>query len=129
MGAYDGASAHGGLDINHPKGTPHWAPIDLDDQFMVATVSRGWLNNSWRGIRRWPDGTEWVLQTAHTTELLVPEHTPVKRGTHYAVGAGVRVGVVEHSHFSFAVFDEGELIRLDPWILFWQMYRDERSHT
>jgi len=124
LGAYDGASAHGGLDINHPKGTPHFAPIDIDDQFLWRSVERGWGNNNWRGIRRWPDGSTWVLGTAHTTDLLVPEHTQLKRGTHYAVGAGVWVGVHEHSHFTFAVFNDGDFIRLDPWILFWQMYRD-----
>ncbi len=41
---------------------------------------------------------------------------------------GVDVGVAEHSHFGFAVLDHGELIRLDPWILFWQMYRDRAAN-
>ena len=27
-------------------------------------------------------------------------------------------------HFVFKVHDYGETIHLDPWILFWQMYRD-----
>ena len=35
------------------------------------------------------------------------------------------MGAAEHSHFGFAVLDHGELIRLDPWILFWQMYEDQ----
>ncbi len=30
-----------------------------------------------------------------------------------------------HSHFIFTVYDDGELILLDPWILFWQMYQDQ----
>ena len=38
MGAYDGASAHAGLDINHAKGTPLYAPIDLHDQFLYSSV-------------------------------------------------------------------------------------------
>ena len=33
LGAYQGASAHGGLDINHPPGTPLWAPLDIHDHF------------------------------------------------------------------------------------------------
>jgi hypothetical protein len=33
-------------------------------------------------------------------------------------------GAVDHSHFVFKVHDRGETILLDPWILFWQMYRD-----
>jgi len=34
------------------------------------------------------------------------------------------ITAVEHSHFAFAVHDEGETLWLDPWILFRQMYRD-----
>ena len=56
--------------------------------------------------------------------LTAPEHRPLRRGQQYAEGAGVWVGAAEHSHFGFAIYDGGELIRLDPWILFWQMYRD-----
>ncbi len=125
MGAYDGASAHGGLDINHPKGTPLWAPIDLDDQFLYNSIEMGHRNNRWRGIRHWGDGAVWALASCHMTRLTVPEHTPLAAGRQYAEGAGVHVSAVEHSHFAFAVFDGGELIRLDPWILFWQMYRDQ----
>jgi hypothetical protein len=125
LGAYDGASAHGGLDLNHPKGTPLFAPIGFDDQFLYNSLAMGHNNNRWRGIRRWPDGSQWVLQSCHMTQLTVPEHTPLAPGQHYADGAGVYTGSVEHSHFAFAVFDSGELVRLDPWILFWQMYRDQ----
>jgi hypothetical protein len=125
LGAYDGASAHGGLDINHPRGTPLYAPCDLDDQFLYNSVEAGNNNNRWRGIRHWPDGSVWILQSCHMTKLTVPEHQPLKRGQDYAEGAGVWVGVAEHSHFAFAVLDHGEFVRLDPWILFWQMYRDQ----
>ncbi|MHC5056309.1 MAG: hypothetical protein ACYTKD_16540 [Planctomycetota bacterium] len=124
MGAYDGASAHGGLDINHPRGTPLHAPIDLDDQFLYNSVDMGHNNNRWRGVRRWSDGSQCVLTSCHMTRLTVPERRPLERGRQYAEGAGVWVGAAEHSHFAFAVFDHGELFRLDPWILFWQMYRD-----
>ena len=127
LGAYDGASAHGGLDINHPEGTPLRAPIGLDDHFLYNSTAMGHNNNRWRGMRRWEDGAEWVLTSCHMTRLTVREHRPLDPGQHYADGAGVWVGAVEHSHFAFAVFDHGELIRLDPWILFWQMYRDRRG--
>jgi hypothetical protein len=60
--------------------------------------------------------------------LTVREHTPIKGGMQYAEGASVRVGVAEHSHFSFAVLDHGDLIKLDPWILFWQMYQDQAAN-
>jgi len=126
MGAYDGASAHGGLDINHPKGTPLYAPVGLDDQFHYNSVELGAKNNRWRGMRRWEDGSTWILQSCHMTHLTVPEHQPLEGGQQYAEGAGVWVGKHEHSHFVFAVIDEGELIRLDPWILFRQMYADAK---
>lgn len=124
MGAFDGVSAHGGLDINHPKGTPLFAPIDLDDHFLYNATDRGHNNNRWRGIRRWDDHTTWILTSCHMTGLTVAEHTPLRAGMQYAEGAGVWVGGIEHSHFGFAVLDHGELIRLDPWILFRQMYKD-----
>jgi len=128
LGAYHGASTHAGLDINHPKGTPLYAPIDLDDQFLCNSLEMGSRNNGWRGIRRWPNGAQWVLASGHMTHLTIPEHTPLAGGRQYAEGAGTFVGHAEHSHFGFAVFDGVELIRLDPWILFWQMYQDRTAH-
>ena len=125
LGAYDGASAHGGLDINHAAGTPLYAPIAVDDQFLYNSLEMGHNNNRWRGLRRWPDGSQWVLTSCHMVELTVPEHRPLAAGEQYALGAGVWIGAAEHSHFAFAVIDRGELIRLDPWILFRQMYRDQ----
>jgi hypothetical protein len=127
MGAFDGASAHGGLDINHPRGTPLCAPVDLDDHFLYNSIEMGHNNNRWRGVRRWPDGSQWILTSCHMTRLTVPERRPLERGRQYAEGAGVWTGAIEHSHFAFAVFDQGELVRLDPWILFWQMYGDRES--
>ena len=124
LGAYDGADAHGGLDINHPSGTPLYVPINLDDQFLYNSVEMGHNNNRWHGIRHWPNGATWILTSCHMNHLTVPEHQPLEAGTQYADGAGVCVGAAEHSHFGFAVFDYGYLIRLDPWILFQQMYRD-----
>ncbi len=58
------------------------------------------------------------------TELTVPEHQQITKGQQFAKGAGVLSGAVDHSHFVFKVYDEGEIVLLDPWILFWQMYRD-----
>lgn len=124
LGAFNGASAHGGLDINHPAGTPLYAPIDFDDNFLYNSVDMGHNNNRWRGIRRWGNGCDWILQSCHMIEQSVPEHKPIEKGTQYALGAGTRVGGVEHSHFIFKVYDDGELYLLDPWILFWQMMRD-----
>ncbi len=127
LGAYHGVSAHGGLDINHPKGTPLWAPLDLDDQFYFNSLAMGHNNNRWRGIHRWENGSEWILQAHHMTELTVARHQPIRKGEQFAWGAGVLSGVVDHSHFAFKIHDEGETVLLDPWILFWQMYEDQEA--
>lgn len=124
LGPYRGASAHGGLDINHRAGTPLFAPIDLDDQYYYNSVASGYVNNRWRGVRRWPDGSVWTLQVAHIIELTVPEHTPLKAGGQFAKGAGVWVGDHQHSHFIFQVTGQGGECRLDPWIIFRQAFED-----
>ena len=142
MGPYFGASAHGGLDINHPRSTPIWAPLDFDDQWLFDRVPEA-ENNRWRGVHVWPDGSVWTLQVHHLIRLTVPEHTPVRAGQQIADGAGVWVGDHDHSHFVFKVRPGGDPasseatsgrelgsddILLDPWILFWQMYRDRSAH-
>ncbi len=127
LGAYNGASAHGGLDLNHVEGTPLWAPLDIHDHFYFNSLKMGHNNNRWRGIHRWPNGAEWILQAHHMTELTVEEHMPIKKGEQFAWGAGVLSGAVDHSHFVFKVHDYGETVLLDPWILFWQMYRDQEA--
>lgn len=128
LGAYDGNSAHGGLDINHPAGTPIFAPIAFDDHELFDRLGRGANNNRWRGTHRWPDGSTWILQVHHLLRLLVTEHEPIPAGAQIAEGAGALTGDYEHSHFVFAIIEPGESfedrILLDPWILFWQMYRD-----
>jgi len=124
LGAYNGASAHGGLDINHAPGTPLWAPLDFQDHFYFNSLEMGHNNNRWRGIRHWANGALWILQAHHMTRLRIPEHTPVAKGAQFADGAGVLSGAAHHSHFVFKIHDEGETVMLDPWILFWQMYRD-----
>ena len=132
LGAYNGASAHGGLDINHPPGTPIWAPVDIHDHGYFHSLAMGHNNNRWRGIHQWPDGSTWVLQVHHMTALTVAEHAFIPRGAQFARGAGVLSGAADHSHFVFKVADGEGTILLDPWILFWQMYRDQarlEAHT
>ncbi|TVR52485.1 MAG: hypothetical protein EA425_04780 [Puniceicoccaceae bacterium] len=124
LGPYFGASAHGGLDINHRRGTPIRAPIGIDDHAFFNHLETGHNNNRWRGFRHWPDGSTWILQCHHMTRLTVPEHRPLSPGQHYADGAGVLSGSHDHSHFVFKIVREGRTHLLDPWILFWQMYQD-----
>ncbi len=128
LGPYFGAEAHGGLDLNHPAGTPIWAPVGFQEHEWFDRIDAGAKNNRWRGIRAWPDGSRWIMQVHHFYELCVDTAFPVEAGTLLARGAGVSVGSLEHSHFEFAVVPAGaelsEAILLDPWILFRQMYRD-----
>jgi len=125
MGPYDGTECHGGLDINHPAGTPLWTPLEIHEQADFAKVGvDGANNNRWRGWHHWPDGSSWFLQSHHHVRLLVEEGTPLPAGTHYAEAAGVLSGAYEHSHFIFGIRREGRDVLLDPWLLFRQMYRD-----
>ncbi len=128
MGPYYGADAHGGLDINHPAGTPIWAPVAIHEHELFNSLANGDNNNRWRGHCRWSDGSVWTLQVHHILRLRVPLDEPVMAGALLADGAGVRNGSHEHSHFVFKVREPGtgpeDEIALDPWILFWQMYRD-----
>ena len=129
LGAYLGRACHGGLDINQPKGDPLWAPIDFDDHWFFNSLEAGHNNNRWRGVRRWPNGDTWALQSHHLIKLLVPEHTPLRACTHYAATAGVHVGSHNHTHFVFKVTpaEGGPEIHLDPWILFWQIFETRKA--
>ena len=129
LGPYLGKACHGGLDINHPKGDPLWAPIDFDDHWLFNSVAAGHNNNRWRGVRKWPSGDVWTLQTHHLIKLLVPEHTPLKRGTKFATAAGVWVGCHNHTHYVFKVQPArgGPEIHLDPWIVFEAIFDNARA--
>ena len=58
-----------GLDINLPKGTPLFAPIDFDDHCIFSDV------------RRWANGDMWGLQSHHVDRLLADEHTRINGKT------------------------------------------------
>ncbi|MFZ5832073.1 MAG: PKD domain-containing protein [Planctomycetota bacterium] len=129
MGPYFGADLHGGLDVNMAIGTPLWTPLSFDDQFYFNSLAAGDNNNRWRAIRRFSNGERWVLQAHHITRLLVPEHTPIEQNVHFAVAAGVRTGSHAHSHFEFKVGEEKQEILLDPWILFWQIFENNKDRA
>jgi len=157
LGPYLGRACHVGMDINHRKGSRLFAPVDFDTQAYFNSLKGGHNNNRWRGVRRWPNGDIWALQTHHLIDLLVPEHTPLAAGTAYATTAGVHIGSHEHTHFEFQVgrprdaeaasaeadntsiafpidFDDQselaqkqpEVLHLDPWIIFWQIFEDQK---
>jgi len=131
MGAYQGAECHAGLDINHPKGSPLFAPVDIHDHYYFNSLAKGDNNNRWRGLSKWPNGDVWTLQSHHMVNLLVPEHTPFKAGQIYGTAAGVLPGNNEHSHFIFRTRGPGqqEDVMLDAWMLFWQMFQQEKDKS
>jgi len=163
LGPYLGQACHVGMDINHAKGNPLFAPIDFDTQAYFNSVAAGDNNNRWRGIRRWPNGDVWALQSHHLIKLTVPQRKPLAAGTMYATTAGVHVGSHQHTHFEFKIahaqsrresakpaaeqdtasiavpvdFDdqteiagrEPEVLHLDPWIVFWQIFEDRRARN
>lgn len=118
LGAYMGSQAHGGLDVDHPEGTPIYAPISFDDQYYYNAVAYGDVNNRWQGVRHWADGTIWMLAVAHMGSLTVEEHTSVKAGEQIAIGAQVYCGRHTHSHFIFELIDDNIGYMLDPWLIF-----------
>ena len=124
MGPYGGKFAHCGLDINMPAGSRLHAPITIDTQHYHNSVAAGFNNNRWIGYRRWQGNCIWRLSAAHLIDLLVCEHTPLERGTAYATTAGTAVGAHEHTHFNLHITEAGGSYFLDPWILFWQILRD-----
>ncbi len=119
MGPYNGGAAHCGLDINMPPGTILKAPIALDDQYIFNGQAAGIGCERWRGVRRWPDGSDWIIQSHHLMGLLVEQRIPLARGTPYATAAGTYVGHAPHTHFMFRVIEQGGDYLLDPWLLFW----------
>jgi hypothetical protein len=106
------------------SGTPLFAPIDFDDHYLFDALDLGDNNNRWRGVRRWDNGSVWWLQAHHINKMVASENTPLECGRKYAETAGVYIGAEEHTHFVFRVFEEGESYWIDPWIFFWQTFRD-----
>jgi hypothetical protein len=129
MGAYNGFEIHGGLDVNNPAGTPHFTPFPIDDHYFFNSLEKGDNNNRWRGTYTWENGDKWSIQNHHLLNLRVPEHKAIGAGVHYSDGAGVHVGSFEHAHYVFRVKtrENDSEILLDPWILFWQTFEDNRE--
>jgi PKD repeat protein len=129
MGAYNGYEAHGGLDVNQEPGVPNYSPIAFDNQFFFNSLAKGDNNNRWRAIRKWENGDEWIVQNHHVINLFIPEHTPVKAGAKIIEASGVNSRQVQHAHYVFRLNSplEEEEILLDPWILFWQAFEDNKA--
>lgn len=131
MGAHQGFEAHGGLDINLPPGSPNYSPIPIDDHYLYNSLVKGDENNRWRGIHQWNNGDVWTIQNHHVLNILIPEHSPIKQGFHYADAAGVLMGYHSHAHYVFKVktSEEKNEIILDPWIIFWQTFENNKKRA
>lgn len=131
MGAYNGYDAHGGLDINMPPGTPNFTPFPIDDHYLFNSLANGDNNNRWRGIHKWDNGDVWTIQNHHMLNLRIPEHVPINSGIYYADAAGVHSGSHHHVHLVFKIKtteNENEIL-LDPWIIFWQIFENNKQKS
>ena len=115
MGAYLGGESHGALDVDMAQNSVMYAPFGLDTQEGIRA----------EGSRRWPDGSEWRINTGHVIEKLVDDHEPVAGGEPYGIGARRGCWWHPHAHFGFRVYEKGVLYEVDPWIIFWQLFEDQ----
>ncbi|MGB3589359.1 MAG: PKD domain-containing protein, partial [Tunicatimonas sp.] len=129
LGGYKKDEAHNGLDVNVPNNTPLWAPIDFDNQYYFNSKAKGDNNNRWKGIRNWENGEQWILRTHHMTELHVRERTPVSQSKKYGEVGGTHYGSHPHVHFFFQWNKGEQQLPLDPWIIFWKMFENNRQRS
>jgi PKD repeat protein len=117
LGAYLGGESHGALDVNMAMNSTMYAPFDLDTQEGIRA----------KGIKTWPDGSVWAVNTGHIIEKYVPDNTPVKAGTPYGKGARRGCWKHPHAHFGFEILQSGIRYDIDPWIIFWQHFEDNKK--
>jgi PKD repeat protein len=119
MGAYLGGESHGALDINMAQNSFMYAPFDLDNQEGIRV----------NGSKIWPDGSEWRINTGHVIEKFVPDHVPVKAGEVYGLGARRACWWHPHAHFGFQIVENEIIYEIDPWIIFWQYFEDNKKEN
>jgi PKD repeat protein len=117
LGAYMGGQSHGALDINMAQNSLMYAPFDLDTQEGIRA----------NGSKTWPDGSEWRINTGHVIEKYIPDNTPVNGGDVYGRGARRGTALHPHAHFGFQIYESGILYDIDPWIIFWQLFEDNKK--
>jgi PKD repeat protein len=117
MGAYLGGEAHGGLDVDMAQNSLMYAPFDLDTQEGIRV----------NGSKTWPDGSEWRINTGHIIEKYIPDNTPINGGEVYGRGARRGCWWHTHAHFGFQIYESGILYDIDPWIIFWQLFEDNKK--
>jgi len=129
LGGYRKDEAHNGLDINISNNTPLWAPIDFDDQYYFNSLAKGDNNNRWMGVRTWPNGEKWILRTHHMTALNIEQNTTLTQGQFYGTVGGVLFGSYPHVHFYFIWEKDGFTTALDPWMIFWKTFENNKRRS
>ena len=117
MGPYMGYDSHGGLDVDMAQKSLMYTPFDLDTQEGIRA----------KGSKTWPDGSEWLINTGHIIKKYVPDDTPVNGGEPYGLGAFRGCWRHPHAHFAFQIKESGILYDMDPWIIFWQLFEDNKK--
>ena len=117
MGAYLAGESHGALDVDMAQNSLMYAPFDLDTQEGIRS----------NGSKTWPDGSEWRINTGHIIKKFVPDHTPVDGGKPYGLGARRGCWWHPHAHFGFQIKESGILYEIDPWIILWQLFEDNKK--
>ncbi len=129
LGGFKKDEAHNGLDINIPNNTALWAPIDFDDQYYFESLAKGDNNNRWMAIKTWPNGEKWILRTHHMTALNVEQNTALTQGQFYGTVGGVHFGSYPHIHFNFIWEKDGFATALDPWMIFWKIFENNKKRS
>lgn len=117
LGAYLGGESHGAIDVNMTMNSLMYAPFDLDTQEGIRGA----------GTKSWPDGSVWAINTGHIIEKLVPDGTPVRGGIPYGKGARRGCWWHPHAHFGFEIIENNVRYDIDPWIIFWQHFEDNKK--
>lgn len=117
LGAYMGGEAHGALDVNMAMNSMMYAPFDLDTQEGPRLAA----------TKKWSDGTVWGITTGHVIEKYIPDNTSVKAGTPIGRGARKDCWWHPHAHFAFDIVDNNIKYDIDPWIIFWQLFEDNKK--
>jgi PKD repeat protein len=116
MGAYLGGEAHGGLDVDMAQNSLMYAPFELDTQQGIRAT----------GTKTWPDGSVWRINTGHVIKKFIPDNTFVKGGEVYGLGARRGCWWHPHAHYGFQINESGIRYNIDPWIIFWQLFEDNK---
>ena len=116
LGAYLGGQSHGALDINMAMDSLMYAPFGVDTQEGIR----------FNGERTWPDGSRWHFSLGHMAVKHIADNVPVRGGTAFGRGARRACWWHPHAHFGWMIKEHGRTYQIDPWILIWQHFEDNK---